>query len=305
DDARLSVGITADEETAVQGRLEDEKLIPRTVHARIGSDGRTRYRGVWGRSPGVAITGQTHRDQFQGNFAQDQADLSDQLLLDLAVSGTSQPRAIRERAQAALEAAEEKLKTRPDDLDSRLSRAMAHFRLGEDQKALDDLGLVIGKDPESIPAKQYRVIALARLGRKQDALTELTSFQKEAVPESSKLSLATVVAAELGDGAEKRVEVLEAAIRDHPQDADLRYDAARAFSLASRAVSRSDQARGRQLAERCLQWLREAVKDGDADFGKMDEDGDLDPIRDDPEFAESMKAGKPAHRHASGGTSEP
>src|SRR5262249_47484179 len=252
DDARLSVGITADEETAVQGRLEDEKLIPRTVHARIGSDGRTRYRGVWGRSPGVAITGQTHRDQFQGNFAQDQADLSDQLLLDLAVSGTSQPWAVRDRAQAALESAEKRLKTRPEDLDSRLSRAMAHFRLGEDQKALDDLRLVIGKDPESIPAKQYRAIALARLGKKQDALTELANLQKATAPERSKLYAATVVAAELGEGAEKQVEVLEAAIREHPEDADLRYDAARAFSLASRVVSRSDKAKGRRLAERCL-----------------------------------------------------
>src|SRR5262249_20835087 len=162
---------------------------------------------------------------------------------------------------------EEALKTEPDDLDSRLSRAMAHFRLGEERKALDDLRLVIGKDPESIRARRYRVIALARLGQRQDALAGLTSFQKEAVPDSSKLSLATVVAAELGEGVEKRVEVLEAAIREHPEDADLRDDAARAFSLASKAVSRSDPARGRRLAERCLQWLREAVKDGDADFG--------------------------------------
>ena len=43
--------------------------------------------------------------------------------------------------------------------------------------------LVIGKNPESIPAKQYRVIALARLGKKQDALTELAKFQKGDAPE--------------------------------------------------------------------------------------------------------------------------
>jgi formylglycine-generating enzyme required for sulfatase activity len=304
DDARLSLGIAADEETAVQDSLVGEKLIPRTLHAMIGSDGRTRYCGVWGRPPVVAITGQTDRNQFQGNFEQDQADLSDQLLLDIAVSGTSRPQANRIRAQAALEATEKKLKTKPDDLDSRLSRAMAHFRLGEDQMALDDLRLVIGKDPESIPAKQYRVIALARLGKKQDALTELANLQKATVPERSKLYVATVVAAELGEGAEKQVEVLEAAIKKHPQDADLRYDAARAFSLASRAVSRSDKARGRQLAERCLQMLREAVKDGDADFGKMDEDGNLDPIRDDPAFAEIMKAGHPDRRYAAVWTSD-
>ena len=264
----------------------------------IGSDGRTRYCGVWGRPPGAAVTGQTYRDQFEGNFEQNQADLSDQLLIDLAVSGASKPQPTRERAQADLQSAEKKLKTKPDDLDARLARAMANFRLGENQKALDDLQVVIGKNPEAVSAKQYRVIALARLGKKQDALSELEKFQKGDAPESSKLYLAAVVAAELGEGADKAFETLEAAIRKQPKDAELRYDAARAFSLASRAISRSDKAKGRQLAERCLQLLREAVKNDDADFGKMDEDADLDPIRDDPAFAEIMKAGHPDRRYA-------
>ena len=67
---------------------------------------------------------------------------------------------------------------------------MANFRLGEDQKALDDLRLVIGMDHEVVSAKQYQTRFLARLGKKQDALTELTKFQKEArPPESSKLPL--------------------------------------------------------------------------------------------------------------------
>ena len=183
DDARLYVGTTADEETEVQDKLKEAKLIPRTLNAMIGSEGRTRYCGVWGRPPGAAITGQTYRDQFEGNFEQNQADLSDQLLLDVAVSGASKPQSTRERAQADLQSAEKKLKTKPDDLDARLARAMANFRLGENQKALDDLQVVIGKNPEAVSAKQYRVIALARLGKKQDALTELAKFQKEDAPE--------------------------------------------------------------------------------------------------------------------------
>ena len=170
---------------------------------------------------------------------------------------------------------------------------MAYFRLGENQKALDDFQVVIAKNPEAVPAKQYRVIALARLGKKQDAQSELEKFQKGDGPESPALYLAAVVAAELGEGADKAFETLEAAIQKQPKNADLRYDAARAFSLASRAISRSDKAKGRQLAERCLQLLREAIKNDDADFGKMDEDADLDPIRDDPAFAEIMKARSP------------
>ena len=298
DDARLYVGMTADEEPQVQDKLNEAKLIPRTLHAINGADGCTRYCGVWGRPPAAAVTGRTDRNQFEGNFEQSQVDLSDQLLIDMAVSGASKPQPTRERAQADLQSAEKKFNTKPDDVDARLSRAMANFRLGENQKAFDDLQIVVGKNPESLPAKQYRVVALARLDKKQDAHSELAKFQKEDAPEHSKLYLAAVVTSELGEGADKGLETLEAAIQERPNDPDLRYNAARAFSLASRAVSRLDKAKGRQLVERSLHLLREAVKSDDADFGKMDEDADLDPIRDDPAFAEIIKAGHPDRRYA-------
>ena len=298
DEARSFVGATAVEQYEVHDKLREAKLIPRTQNAMIGYDGRTKYCGVWGKPPGAAITGQTYRDQFERTFDQKQADLSDQLLLDLVVSGASNAHPTRERAQAAVEHADNTLKTKLDDVDGRLARAMANLRLGENQKALNDLQVVIGKNPKDLSAKQYKVIALARLGKKQDALTELAKCQKENASDHSKLYLAAVVAAELGEAADKALEAVETAIQKQPKDAELRYDAARAFSLASRAVSRSDKAKGRQLADRCLQLLGEAVKKDDADFGKMDEDSDLDPIREDPAFAEIMKAGHSDRRYA-------
>jgi serine/threonine protein kinase/formylglycine-generating enzyme required for sulfatase activity/tetratricopeptide (TPR) repeat protein len=304
DDARMYVGTDADEQDEVHGKFKEAKLIPQTMHAMNGAEGRTRYCGVWGRPPGAAVTGQTYLDQFEGNFEQSQADLSDQLLLDVTVNGASKPQPTRERARADLQSADKKLKTKPGNLGVRLARAMANFRLGENQNALDDLQVVIGKRPEAVSAKQYRVVALARLGKKPDSLTELAKFQKGDAPDHSKLYLAAVVAAELGEGADKALETLEAAIGKQPRGADLRSDAARAFSLASKAVSRSDTAKGRQLAVRSLQLLRELVKNDDADFGKMDEDADLDPIRDDPAFAEIMKAGHPDRRYAVAWSSE-
>jgi formylglycine-generating enzyme required for sulfatase activity/tetratricopeptide (TPR) repeat protein len=304
DDARLHVGMSADEETELQDRLIEAKLVPRTLNAMIGSEGRTRYCGVWRRPMGAAITGQTHRDRFEGNFEQNQANLSDQLLLDVAVSGASKPQSTGDRKQAALENADRKLRTKPDDLDARLARAMASFRLGENQQALADFQFVISKNPEDASAKQYRVIALARLGKKQDANSELEKFLKGDAPGHSKRYLAAVVAAELGEGTDKAYETLEAAIVKQPKDADPRYDAARAFSLASRAISSTDKAKGRQLAERCLQLLRETVKNDDDDFGRMDEDADLDAIRDDPAFAEIMKAGHPDRRYAAAWSSD-
>jgi tetratricopeptide (TPR) repeat protein len=298
DDARIYVGITAELETEVRDQLKEAKLIPRTLHAMIGSDGGTRYCGVWGRPPATATTGQTDRYQFEGNFKQKQADLGDQLLIDVAVSGAGKPQTTRDRLLAAVKRADTKLKTKPDDGDARLSRALAHFHLGDNQKALDDLQVVIGKNPESVPAKEHKVRALAALGKKQDAQSELAKFQKEDAPEHSKLFLVAALAAELGEGADKALETVAAAVRKQPENADLRYDGARAFSVASKSISRSDKAKARQLAERCLELLREAVKNDDADFGKIDEDADLDPIRDLPAIAGIMKVAHPERRYA-------
>jgi serine/threonine protein kinase/formylglycine-generating enzyme required for sulfatase activity/tetratricopeptide (TPR) repeat protein len=298
DDARLYVGLTADKESELEDKLKDEKLVPRTIQAMVGAEGHTRYSSVWGRPPGAAITGRTYRDQFEGNFERTLAQLGDQLLVDMAVSRATKPRSIHDQAHAALEKAEKKLKTKPDDLGARFSRAMAHFRLGESQKALDDLQVVIGKGPQAVTAKQYRLLALARLGKKQDAQSELAKLQQEETADSSKLYLAAMVAAELGEATDKALADLEAALQKQPDDADLRYDAARAYSLASRAVTKTERAKGRQLAERSLQLLKDAVKNGDADFGKMDGDSDLDPIRDDPVFAEIMNAGHADRRYA-------
>jgi serine/threonine protein kinase/formylglycine-generating enzyme required for sulfatase activity/tetratricopeptide (TPR) repeat protein len=298
DDARMHFGLTADEQTELQGKLSDENLSRRTIHSMIAADGRPQYCGVWGRPPGIRITGQTIHDLFQSNFEQKQADLGDQLLVDLVVHAAGKPPLIRERAQAAVDRAEKKLKAKPDDLDARLARAKANLRLGENQKALDDFQIAIGKNPESFPAKQYPVISLARLKKKQDALSELARFQTDEAPESTKLYLATVVAAELGEDVDKAIESLEAAIRKRPTDAELRYDAARALSAASKALARSEKAKGHQLAERSLELLAAAVKNDDADFGEMEEDGDLDPLRDDSAFAVLMKAGHPDCRYA-------
>ena len=291
DDARMYWAATAGEETEVIEKFNDAKLIPRTLSAMTGSDGRTRYCGVWGRPRAAAITGQVYRDQLEGWFEHNPANLVDRLLKDVAISGLSKPRTVQDLARDELERAEKKLETAPENPAFRMSRAMANFRLGENQKVVDDLQVVIGKNPEGVPARQYRVITLARQGKKKDAQSEAEKFQKGDAPEHSKLYLAAVLAAELGEGVEIAFATLNAALQKDPTDADLLYDAARAFSLGSNALSRSDKAKGRQLAERSLQCLRDAVNNDDSAFAKMDEDADFDPVRDDSSFREFVKRG--------------
>src|SRR5262249_50502136 len=149
------------------------------------------------------------------------------------------------------------------------------------------------------------VVALARLGEKDDALAELGKFRKRAEPDGVKLALAAVVAAELSEGTDQAFEALGSALEKEPEDIDLRYDAARAFARSSKAVVKKDKNKGRALADRALGLLKDLVKSGDADFGRMDDDADLDPIRDDPAFAEVMKAGHPERRYAAVWTTDP
>jgi len=265
-----------------------------------GADTRARFCAVFGR-PGAAsgVYWNWYGDEFEGTFEEKQEQLEDQLLVDAVVYPASAARTVRDRVQAALASAGEVLKTKPDDLDSRLARAMAYFRLRENQKALDDLKVVVGKRPWAISPKECQIIALAQLGNTQEARSELAKYEKESIHEASKLYLAAVVAAELGEPPDGAFAAIEEAIQKQPKDADLHYYAACAYARASAAILRTDNAKARQFADRCLQFLKVAVQNDDADFAQMDQDADLDLIREHPAFADIMKAGHADRRYCS------
>jgi formylglycine-generating enzyme required for sulfatase activity/tetratricopeptide (TPR) repeat protein len=230
---------------------------------------------------------------------------SEQWLVDVAVSAAGKPQPVAQRVRAALERAEKALKAKPDDAAARSAGATAHLRLGETQTALDDFDALLKKEPDAVDALRYRVIALARLGQKTEALAALEAFRKHDEPEGAQLALAAVVMAELGEGADEALAALEAALKKAPEDINLRYDAARGFALASKAVARKDKDKGQTLAARADRLFKDLVQSDDTDFGRMDDDTDLDPVRDDPEFVELMKAGHPERRYAGVWTTDP
>ncbi len=125
DDARMYVGITADDETEVRAKLKDEKRISRTLHAIVGPDGRMRYSGIWGRPPAPTVEGQAHRDLFERNFEQNQADLGDQLLIDVVVGGASKPRSIRDESRRP------RVRGQESEVEARRSRLTAVSSVGE------------------------------------------------------------------------------------------------------------------------------------------------------------------------------
>jgi len=187
--------------------------------------------------------------------------------------------------------AEAALKAKPDDLNARFGRATAHFQLGESQKAIDDLNAVVEKAPQPIVAYKYRAVAHARLGHKQQAKADLEQFQKGKSTESTRLYLAVVVAAELGEGTDQAFEKLDAALLKQPQDARLHYDAACAYALASQPLAKKDPAKGRDRAERAIHLLQTAIQNGYSDYNHMQKDVDLDPLRQLLAFADIMNAG--------------
>ena len=150
---------------------------------------------------------------------------------------------------------------------------------------------MIEKAPQTVVAYRYRAIAHARLGHKDQARADLEKFQKSMSGKSISLYLALIVAAELGERTDQAVDTLEAALKKQPQDFVLHWNAACAYSQASHAVARKDQAKSKSLSERALSLLRKAIQNGYADYEHMQEAVDLDPCRDLPEFAEIMKAG--------------
>ena len=250
------------------------------------------YSGVWHKTAtGTSDTGSFQSGLLEANLPGVVAQQSGSLI-DLDLAAAPPPPSTKERAASALQAAEAALKAKPDDLNARYNRGSAYFQLGENQKAIDDLNAVIEKEaPQAAVAYQYRAIAHARLGHKDQARADLEKFQKSMSGESISLYLALIVAAELGEGTDQAFEKLDAALKKQPQDSSLHWNAACAYSLASHAVARKDQAKSKSLSERALSLLRKAIQNGYADYKHMQEAADLDPCRDLPEFAEIMKAG--------------
>ena len=182
---------------------EERRVCPPTLHAWRQADDKLSYFGVWYKT--AIRTSDTA--SFQNGLWE--ADLPGVLaqqagsLIDLDLAAEPPPPSTKERAASALQAAEATLQAKPDDLKTRSDRANAYFQRGESQKAIDDLNAVIKKAPQTTVAYQPRALAHARLCHKDEALADLVQFQKGDSTESSRLYLAVVVAAELGEGADR------------------------------------------------------------------------------------------------------
>jgi formylglycine-generating enzyme required for sulfatase activity/tetratricopeptide (TPR) repeat protein len=291
DDARMVVASSAAELTKLQGQMKGAGLVPLSLHAWRQPDDRVGYSSVWHKkATGTAGTAFFQNGLSEGALPSVIAQQAGPLI-DLGVSAAPPPLSTRERAAASLQEAEAALKAKPDDVNARFARAWAHFQLGENQKSLNDINVLVEKALEVASGFKYRAIAHARLGHKDEAKADLERFQKGDNTESTKLYLAVIVAAELGEGTDQALEALEAALKGQPQDSGLHFDAACAYALASQALAGKDRAKSHDLSERAIRLLGTAIENGYDNYELMQEDTDLDPLRDLPAFVEIMRAG--------------
>ena len=292
------VGKAPDQETDIQDVFKENGLSSRTLQAMVDADGRATCCGVWGRTLTDDVATQGTAGLFESNFEAMRADHSDKVVIDVAISKGIGPRSVRDRADAVRQRAEKKLQTKPGNLGARKARAIANLRLGEPATALADLNALTGARNDDLEILAYQAIAHAQLRHRAEALDSLAKFKMEYAPQHSKLSLAAIVAAELNEEIDKAIADLDNAIAKERGDAELRYESARAFAFASKAVSKRDPAKGHKLADRALQLLRQSVRDQEADFGRMDDDPALDSIRDEPDFIEIMSTAHSDRRYS-------
>ncbi len=301
---RLYSGLRADELAELEEKLNDDLVIPRSSQVMLGCEGRELHSGVWGPAPSSVVTALGETGLCEADFAATRAQRRSFVLIDASVNQARSPIDKPEDPKAALESANEKLAKNKDDAEARKARAMALLRLGEPAKAEKDLSGVVAGAPDDVDALYWQAIAWARVRDKEKAGAVLSEYSQMYLPAHAKLGLAVVVAAELDDGLPGAIAALEHELSGQLEFSGVRYEAARAYALASNAVSRRDSKESRRLAARAIELLNGAVDKSDLPFSHLALDPALESIRHEAGFTEVLKAGKPDRRYSGVWTSD-
>ena len=286
EDARMYVAVSDAEHKTIYGAIEKEGFaVEQSLQAFRGVDGQQKYCGVKLKSDDEStLTWNKIPSMYEG------MEYLDKTQWDIDVGNAAQTQTTEERYTEALAEAEEKLKSKPDDLSARYARAVANYHLGSDGQALEDFDFLIEKDPKLSSRYQYRAVLHARMGEEDAAKKDLATFDELSQSESTKAYLDAVVAAYLGEDDEG-MKRLEAGVQEHSGDTGFLYDAACAYSIASKVTAEDDPAKSKLYANRAVALLKEAIANGYDVYSHMQTDPDLDPIHDQPGFQQLLSKG--------------
>jgi serine/threonine protein kinase/formylglycine-generating enzyme required for sulfatase activity/tetratricopeptide (TPR) repeat protein len=288
--ARMVAATSTAELAKITNRLKSAGLAPLTLSAWRQPNGESVYSSIWGKPLGASAMVAFQESLSEESLATAVAE-QDGPLVDLSVFAAATLPGTKERARNGLQAAAADLKAKPGDLAALLSRATAYFLLEEYEKVIADLDAVIRKSPQLGTALRVRAIAHARLGHRDLAKADLERYQKGDATENSKLCIAAIVAADLGEGTDQALEAVRAALKRQPRDPGLHYDAACVYAQVSRALANKDRVKARSVTDEAIALLCRAIEYGYADYKLIQEDSDLDPIRHLPAFAGIARTG--------------
>jgi len=293
EDARMYVAVSDAEHTAVDQAIKKEGFeYQQSLQAFRGLDGQQKYCGVRTKTGGTStFTRDNDPHTYEGK------EYLDKTQWDIDVSNAGGIQTTNHRWAQALAKAEEKLKSEPDDPTARYTRAAANYHLGNDEQALEDFDFLIEKDLKLSSRYQRRAVLHARMGTEEAAKSDSAKFNELSKSDSSKAYLDAVVAAHLGEG-EKGMKRLETGVAVHSSDSSYLYDAACAYSIASKVVAEDEPAKSNLYADRAVSLLKEAVANGYNNYSHMQTDPDLDPIHDHPGYQELLSKGQLDHRYA-------
>jgi TolB-like protein/Tfp pilus assembly protein PilF len=192
----------------------------------------------------------------------------------------------QQRLEEASQTFEQALRLNPNAYYAHYVYARHLFSIGNPEKSIEHYKAAIRLAPLEYAPRSMLVIALEKLGRNQEALQEgqralqaIESHLQTHPNDGRALHLAAVHAAKHGDA--KRVhEFAEQAIRARPGEFATLYNLACAFASIGNK-------------ERALELLERATEQGHGNRAWMEQDPDLDSLREDPRFTQLIDRIKP------------
>ena len=173
-----------------------------------------------------------------------------------------------------------------DKPETRKERAIAHYQVGNIESALEDLDWLL-LHGESVPLPeilQYRTLALARLGKAEEARESLAKYLQQKIPKSFGTYMEIQLPAWLGDYAEAILQ-LESAIGAPTMTENDRYNVACAASLCSKAALDKNPEQAKQFTDRAFELLGELIRRGYSNKQQLLEDPDFSNLHKDVRFA--------------------
>jgi serine/threonine protein kinase/formylglycine-generating enzyme required for sulfatase activity len=282
---KMRVGLDPHQIPAEDRRLQKEGYWRDTTTALATMDGRVHCAAIWSRR-----AGREPRDEYMHMLNHVGENYLADLQVDVQIGQVARPPSTNEQWPQVLAYAEKALQANPADPGARFQRAMARTQLGENEKATEDLTWIIDKSPKKSPLLYLlRSLSNARLGKAKEAKDDVAKFEQLDRDFTQRAYLEAVVSAYLGEEAEG-MKRLEAAINSNPEQANLLYHAACAYSVASGIFAGKDVKKADHFAGRAIELLENCIASGY--YPTIQEESDLDPVRHHPRYLGLLQAGK-------------